>query len=95
MDHDDLWKSGSDYVCRWDGLGNSRLATLAASPHRIRTCLSADYPRTQGFSVPGGLDSPSKLLPQQAMVPSLRTPQVNSPFALTQLNVPAGGVDSP
>jgi parallel beta-helix repeat protein len=29
MDYDDLWRSGSDYLCRWDGLANPRLATLA------------------------------------------------------------------
>jgi hypothetical protein len=29
MDYDDLWRSGSDYLARWDGLGNPRLVTLA------------------------------------------------------------------
>jgi hypothetical protein len=29
MDYDDLWRSGSDYLCRWDGLANPRLVTLA------------------------------------------------------------------
>jgi hypothetical protein len=29
MDYDDLWRSGSDYLARWDGLSNPRLTTLA------------------------------------------------------------------
>jgi len=29
MDYDDLWRSGSDYLVRWDGLANPRLTTLS------------------------------------------------------------------
>lgn len=29
MDYDDLWREGTDYLVRWDGLGNPRLTTLA------------------------------------------------------------------
>jgi parallel beta-helix repeat protein len=29
MDYDDVWRDGSDYLVRWDGLSNPRLATLA------------------------------------------------------------------
>jgi len=29
MDYDGLWRSGSDYLVRWDGLANPRPATLA------------------------------------------------------------------
>lgn len=29
MDYDDLWRDGSDYLVRWDGLPNPRLGTLA------------------------------------------------------------------
>jgi parallel beta-helix repeat protein len=29
MDYDDLWRSGSDYLARWDGLANPHLTTVA------------------------------------------------------------------
>jgi parallel beta-helix repeat protein len=29
MDYDDLWRSGSDYLARWDGLAKPQLTTLA------------------------------------------------------------------
>jgi len=28
MDYDDLWRSGSDYLVRWDGLTNTHLTTI-------------------------------------------------------------------
>jgi parallel beta-helix repeat protein len=28
MDYDDLWRSGSDYLVRWDGLSNTHLTTI-------------------------------------------------------------------
>jgi hypothetical protein len=52
MDYDDLWKSGSDYLCRWDGLGNSRLATLA--DYRAATDQEA-----HGLSQDPGLGAPA------------------------------------
>ena len=29
MDYDDLWRSGSDYLVRWDGLANPHLTSIA------------------------------------------------------------------
>jgi parallel beta-helix repeat protein len=29
MDYDDLWRGGSDYLVRWDGLANTHLTTIA------------------------------------------------------------------
>ena len=46
-----------------------------------------------GQGAPGGEDWPSSLLPQQAMEPSLITPQVWTPSALTGANPLSGGVD--
>lgn len=55
MDYDDLWRSGSDYLVRWDGLGNPRLATLAdytAATGQEAHGVSAD----PGFAAPGSAD---------------------------------------
>ena len=39
----------------------------------------------------GGVAWPEALLPQQARVPSVLTPQVKMPLALTEVKVPLGG----
>jgi hypothetical protein len=43
----------------------------------------------------GGLASPELFFPQQATVPSVFTPQVCKPHALTWVKVPAGGLACP
>jgi parallel beta-helix repeat protein len=55
MDYDDLWRSGSDYLCRWDDLANPRLVTLAdytAATGQEAHGISQD----PGFAAPAAAD---------------------------------------
>jgi parallel beta-helix repeat protein len=55
MDYDDLWRSGSGYLVRWDGLSNPRPATLAdytAATHQEAHGISA----APGFVAPTTAD---------------------------------------
>jgi hypothetical protein len=74
MDYDDLWRSGSDYLCRWDGLSNPRLATLAdytAATGQEAHGLSPDpgfvAPATPDFTLAPG----SPLIDRELVIPGI------------------------
>jgi parallel beta-helix repeat protein len=74
MDYDDLWRSGSDYLVRWDGLGNPRLTTLAdytAATRQEAHGISAD----PGFVAPASADftptSASPLVDRGVYIPGI------------------------
>jgi hypothetical protein len=51
------------------------------------------WPRRKRLAyIVGGVASPYSFIPQQAMVVSVFTPQMWWPPALTEINVPTGGV---
>ena len=72
MDYDDLWRSGSDYLCRWDGLANPRLATLA------------DYTAATGQEAHGISQDPGFAAPAAADF----TPAPGSPLIDRGLHIP-------
>jgi parallel beta-helix repeat protein len=72
MDYDDLWGSGSDYLCRWDGLANPRLATLA------------DYTAATGQEAHGMSQAPGFTAPATADF----TPAPGSPLIDRGLYIP-------
>jgi parallel beta-helix repeat protein len=72
MDYDDLWRSGSDYLGRWDGLSNPRLGTLA------------DYTAATGQEAHGISQAPSFVAPAAADF----TPAPGSPLIDRGLYIP-------
>jgi len=74
MDYDDLWRSGSDYLVRWDGLPNPRLTTIpevtaatAQESHGISTAPAFVAPATADFT-PG---PSSPLIDRGAYIPGI------------------------
>jgi parallel beta-helix repeat protein len=52
MDYDDLWRSGSDYLARWEGLSTVRLTTLA-------DFTAATAQESHGMSIAPGFVAPA------------------------------------
>jgi hypothetical protein len=82
--------------------GVETATALVLSPQQTMVPLGFSTPHTAmelaltEENVPaGGVNSPKLLSPQQAMVPSVLTPQAYSPPSLTEANVPVGGTASP
>ena len=66
MDYDDLWRSGSDYLCRWDDLSDPRLLTLA------------DYTAATGQEAHGISQAPSFVAPTAPdFTPAPRSPLID------------------
>ena len=75
MDYDDLWRSGSDYLCRWDGLANPRLVTLA------------DYTAATGQEAHGISQDPSFVAPATAdFTPAPGSPLIDRGLYLPGIN---------
>jgi len=78
MDYDDLWRSGSDYLVRWDGLANTHLATIA-------DITAATGQESHGASVAPGFVAPATadftLGPSSALVDrGLFVPGINDGY---------------
>jgi len=74
MDYDDLWRSGSDYLVRWDGLANTHLTTIAEitaataqESHGISTAPALVAPATADFT-PG---TASPLIDRGVYIPGI------------------------
>lgn len=75
MDYDDLWRSGSEYLCRWDGLANPRLATLA------------DFTAATGQEVHGISQDPAFVSPAAAdFTPAPGSPLIDRGIHLPGIN---------
>jgi hypothetical protein len=75
MDYDDLWRSGSDYLCHWDGLANPRLATLA------------DYTAATGQEAHGISQAPGFVAPATAdFTPAPGSPLIDRGLYLPGIN---------